>query len=395
MHLGLAFLLATIYGGNDPSLPERNGKTFYVETSQKLQEAVLEASLGDTILLKDGTYRLESSVRIENKKNLTIRGASGDPSKVVLMGGGWAGDKPRDAIVIRGSGNIAIAYLTITETRSYGIKIEGVKDLRNPWDINISHCRFIDIGTRAIKGTATQDRKHMDSGSVRHCYFENTRIPDSDWLFNGDYISAIDMMYLDHWVFADNTFKNIKGANGGGRGAIFIWNQSRNIVVERNLFMNCDRSIAFGNPSEPTNYVLGTLHNYDGIIRNNAIIAGADKGIELVWLDNVKVYNNTVYCPDPKIRAIHYFQKINRLHIANNLVRGRVEGEGDAILENNIVGQLDSYFINPNAGNLHLTKAADRALNKAIPLALVQDDIDGDKRGEHPDVGADEYRTGD
>jgi hypothetical protein len=389
MQLGITILLVTAITG---TLPERNGEAIHIRDSQELQQALAEAGSGDTILLEDGTYKMESSLWIENKENLTIKGASEDPAKVILMGGGWDGGDPKDVVVIRGSGNIAIAYLTITEARSYGIKIEGVRNLKNPWDINISHCRFIDIGTRAVKGTATQDRKHMERGSVRHCYFENTRVPDPGWLFKGDYISAIDMMYLDNWTFADNVFKNIKGANGGGRGAIFVWNQSRNVLVERNLFLNCDRSIAFGNPSEPTNYVQGTLHNYDGIIRNNAIVGGADKGIELVWLDNVKVYNNTVYCPNPQRRAIHYFQRINRLHLANNLVRGRMEGEGDVILENNVVGLLDDYFVDPEKGDLHLTEAATLALGKGIALPLVQDDIDGEERGEHPDVGADERR---
>ena len=389
MQFGITILLVTAITG---TLTERNGEAIHVQNPQELQKALLEANSEDTILLEDGIYRLESPLWIENKENLTIKGASGDPEKVVLMGGGWDGGKPKDVMVIRGSGNISIAYLTITEARTYGIKIEGVEGLRNPWDINISHCRLIDIGVRAIKGTATQDRKHMERGSVRHCYFENTRVPDPDWLFNGDYVSAIDMMYLDHWTFADNFFRNIKGANGGGRGAIFIWNQSRNVVVERNLFMGCDRSIAFGNPSEPTNYVQGTLHNYDGIIRNNAIVTGAGKGIELVWLDNVKVYNNTIYCPDPQGRALHYFQRISRLHLANNLVRGRMEGEGDVTSENNVVGELSDYFVNLAAGDLHLTEAATLALGKGIVLPLVQDDIDGDKRGEHPDVGADERR---
>jgi len=361
MQLGITILLITAIVG---TLPERNGEVIHVRNSQELQQALLEADSEDTILLEDGTYRLEASLRIENKENLTIRGASGDPAKVVLMGGGWDGGKPRDVMVIRGSGNITIAYLTITEARSYGIKIEGVEGLRNPWNIDISHCRFIDIGVRGIKGTATQDGKHMERGSVRDCHFENTRVPDPSWLFNGNYISAIDMMYLDHWTFADNVFKNIKGANGGGRGAIFVWNQSRNVVVERNHFMDCDRSIAFGNPSEPTNYVPGTLHNYDGIIRDNTIVAGVDKGIELVWLDNVKVYNNTVYCSDPQGRAIHYFQRVNRLHIANNLVRGRIEGEGDVVLENNVVGLLDNYFVNPATGDLSLTEAAKAALGR-------------------------------
>ena len=392
MPFELIFLFAVFHETIDGAFAERNGEVIHVRSSQELQRAVTKADSGDVILLENGVYRLESSLWIENKKHLTLQGASEDAEKVILMGGGWEGGNPKDVIVIRGSEDIAIAHLTITEARSYGIKIEGVKDLKNPCDIHISHCRFIDIGTRAVKGTATQDRKHMERGSVRHCYFENTRVPDSSWLFDGDYISAIDMMYLNHWTFADNVFKNIKGANGGGRGAIFVWNQSRNVVVERNLFTGCDRSIAFGNPSEPTNYVPGTYHNYDGIIRNNAILAGAGKGIELVWLDNVKVYHNTVYCPNPQGRAIHYFQRIHRLHLANNLVRGRIEGEGDVISESNVVGTLDGYFINPLMGDFHLTADATMALGKGIALPLVQDDIDGGERGESPDVGADERR---
>ena len=392
MKFGLVFLFTVVYEAVNGALPERDGSAIHVRTSQELQQAVTKAGSKDTILLEDGAYRLASSLWIESKNHLTLKGASEDPTKVILMGGGWAGGKPEDVIVIRGSEDIAIAHLTITEARSYGIKIEGVHNLKNPCDIHISHCRFIDIGTRGIKGTATQDRKHIEHGSVRHCYFENTRVPERSWLFDGDYISAIDMMYLNHWTFADNVFKNIKGANGGGRGAIFVWNQSRNVVVERNLFTDCDRSIAFGNPSEPTNYMQGTHHNYDGIIRNNAISTGAGKGIELVWLDNVKVYHNTVYCPSPQGLAIHYFQRINRLHLANNLVRGRIKGEGDVVSEDNVVGALDGYFVNPARGDFHLTEDATLALGKGVALTLVQDDIDGERRAERPDVGADERR---
>ena len=34
----------------------------------------------------------------------------------------------------------------------------------------------------------------------------------------------------------------------GGRDAIIIWVRSRRVVVERNLIVNCDRGVAFGNP---------------------------------------------------------------------------------------------------------------------------------------------------
>jgi hypothetical protein len=43
-------------------------------------------------------------------------------------------------------------------------------------------------------------------GSVRGCYFENTKVPPADWLFGGDYIGAIDMMALEDWTFSRNVF---------------------------------------------------------------------------------------------------------------------------------------------------------------------------------------------
>jgi uncharacterized protein YfaT (DUF1175 family) len=367
-----------------------------VSTVQELQQAVAEARPGDTIQVADGTYALERTLRFEGKRNVTLRGASGDPAKVMLRGGGWAGGNPSDLINIRKSDDIVIAHLTLTDARTYGIKVEPYPDPPNPTNIHIYHCRFLDIATRAIKGTASGDRKHVVGGSVRFCTFENTKSMDPSWLYNGNYVSAIDMMYLKDWTFSDNVFRNIKGASGGARGAIFIWNQSRNITVERNLFIGCDRAIAFGNPSEPTNYEAGTLHIYDGVIRNNFIVVGTSprttntKGIEIVWVDNVQVHHNTIYAPNPQSPAIHAFQKIHRLHLANNLMRGRFETEGDVRAEGNVVGELTDYFVNLAEGDLHLTERAVDALDKGVPQPSVTEDMDGDKRSSHPDVGADE-----
>ena len=377
---------------NKPSLRDRPGKTVRVTTVEELQQAILDAGPNETILIADGIYHLKRSLLIENKAHFTLRGASADAAKVVLQGGGWEGGDPADVLVIRSSDDIAIADLTIAEARSYGIKVEAIAYEPHPSNIHILRCHFLNIGTRAIKGTGPKDRMPLVGGSVSFCRFENTKVPDRSWLFNGDYISAIDMMYLKDWVFSDNVFKNIRGANGGGRGAIFIWNQSRNIVVERNVFVGCDRSISFGNPSEPTNYEPGTLHNYDGIIRNNFIVVDTKgMGIEVVWADNVQVCHNTVYTPNPQQGAIHYFQKISRLLIANNLVRGRIFGEEEARLEGNVTGNLDGYFVNPAVGDLHLTARAAEAPGKGVQLTGVRDDIDGQKRKKHTEVGADQW----
>ncbi len=380
-----------------------------MNTVAALEQALMDARPGDTIVVADGTYMIERTLAIDGKQHVTLRGASGDPAKVTLRGaGGWRGPTDdyrsignEDLLTIRRSEDIVIAHLTFADVRHYGIKIGIDADRKppNPSNIHIYDCRFRDIATRAVKGVAMADRKPVVGGSVRYCHFENTGVPDPSWgwaLYDGNYVSAIDMMYLKDWTFSDNVFRNIKGASGGGRGAIFIWNQSRNITVERNVFTGCDRSIAFGNPSKPTGYEPGTLHIYGGMIRNNFIVVGSGpktagaKGIEIVWTEDVKVYHNTVYSDDPQRRAIHYFQDIHRLHLANNLLRGRLDGEGDARAEGNVVDDLEGYFVNPLEGDLHLTGRAADALRKGVPLAAVTDDIDGEKRGDPPDVGADE-----
>jgi hypothetical protein len=384
----------------DTVLTERKGKIIHVTTTDELQQALLNVNPHETILIADGVYNLKQPLMVENKEHFTLRGASGNPANVVLQGGGWEGGNPRDGIVIRSSNDVVIADLSIIECRNFGVKIEALGNElfpMSPKNIQIIGCNFMNIGVRAIKGTAPANRQLLEGGLIRFCHFENTKIPDTTWQFRGDYVSAIDMMFLKDWTISDNTFYNIKGVHGGGRGAVFIWNQSRNVVVERNVFVGCDRSIAFGNPSEPTHYEQGTLHNYDGIIRNNFIVAGSSrgKGIEIVWADNVQVCHNTVFSPDLKYRAIDYFQKIRGLRVANNLVQGLILGEGDALLEGNLAGALDGYFISPAAGNLHLTVRALEAIGKGIPGSCALDDIDGQKRKSVPDIGADEFSNAD
>lgn len=380
----------------DNLLPDRRGQIIQVSTTDELQQALSDVKPHETILVADGVYRLKQPLMVENKAHFTLRGASGDAAKVVLKGGGWEGASPRDGIVIRSSNDLVIADLSLVDMRSFGIKIEALGNESfpmSPKNIHILRCNFMNIGVRAIKGTAPANRQLLEGGSVRFCRFENTDVPDTTWQFRGDYISAIDMMFLKDWTFSDNVFYNIRGAHGGGRGAIFIWNQSRNILVERNVFIGCDRSISFGNPSEPTYYEPGTLHNYDGIIRNNFIVAGnmRGKGIEVVWADNVQVCHNSVYASDMQYRAIDCFQKISGVVVANNLVRGRIFSEGEVQLNSNVTGELDNYFISPATGNLHLTAYAEEAIDKGAQLSCAPKDIDGQVRETSPDVGADEF----
>jgi len=376
-----------------PPLPRGHGTEVIVDDVGRLKQVIENARDNTTILIADGTYRLGNLIYLRAKRNVTLRGASGDPTKVILSGVGWDSENQGDDILRIGDcENVTVAHLTFFDCRGYGIKVEAENHPRN---INIYNCHFRDIGTRAVKGSGGRGRAL--GGSIRYCHFENTKIPPADWLFGGNYISAIDMMALDGWIISDNVFKNIKGRSGSARAAIFVWVRSKNVTVERNLIVDCDRGVAFGNPSASSSQVAaGEYHVARSICRNNFILPGPDAGIELWWVDGVKIYNNTVWRRDDSGRGIRFGSRNKGVHIANNLVRGAIMAEGDDApldvrLEKNVTGPLEDYFVNPSAGDLRITPRAAEALNAGIPLPDLTEDFDGRPRDTRPDVGAAEF----
>jgi len=377
-----------------PPLPSPPGEVIGAATVDGLFAAVEQIEPGVTILLADGHYRLPRVIILAGKKNIAIRSAASDPTRVILSGKGWDSEAKGDDILhVAHCKGVTIADLTFADCRSYGVKVEAENA---PKDIHIYNCRFRDIGVRAIKGSAGRDPNvRAVKGSVRYCHFENTRIPPADWLFGDDYIAAIDMMALDDWTFSDNVFRNIKGRNGGGRAAIFIWVRSRRVVVERNLIINCDRGVAFGNPGQSTANIVGKQPVYvsDGVIRNNFIVGGPDCGIELWYADRIKVHNNSIWRPDRNWgRGIRIGVGTARTEIINNLVHGEIRFEGgEAQLRHNLSGRLDGYFIDPALGDLTLTLAAVGAIDHGVPVPDLTDDIRGRPRRGPIDIGAWEF----
>ena len=375
-------------------LPPPQGQVIRVATVDGLFAAIERILPGGTILLADGHYTLPRVAVLQGKKDITIRSAAGDPDKVTLSGRGWDSNAKGDDILHIGRcEGVTIADLTFADCRSYGVKVEAENA---PKDIHIYNCRLRDIGVRAIKGSAGQDPSvRAVKGSVRYCRFENTKIPPADWLFGGDYIAAIDMMALEDWTFSDNVFRDIKGRNGGGRAAIFIWVRSRRVVVERNLIVNCDRGVAFGNPGQSTANIAGKPLVYvsDGVIRNNFIAGGPDCGIELWYAEQITVCNNSIWRPERNwSRGIRIGTGTCDADIVNNLVHGEIRLDGgQARLVQNLAGRLEGYFTDPASGNLMLTSGAVGAIDQGVSVAEVTDDIRGQSRTSLPDLGAWEF----
>jgi len=377
-------------------LPSPSGTVVRVASAEEILAAGEQMTAGSTMMIDPGVYSFSRPLVLRQKQNITIRSVSGDPLSVKLQGKGWdLGDEHDDIIRVADCSHVLIAGLTFAECRSYGVKVEAE---HGPKDVQIYNCRFRNIGVRAIKGSAGKDPDvRASKGSVRFCDFENTRIPPADWLFGGDYIAGIDMMALEDWTFSDNIFRNIKGRNGGGRAAIFIWVRSRRILVERNLIVNCDRGVSLGNPGQSTANQIGGPLRYvsEGIIQNNVIAGGADCGIELWHVDGIKVRHNSIWRPDRNWgRGIRLGTGVVQTEVVNNLAHGGIQLEGgEANLHHNLARRLDGYFVEPSIGDLSLTAAATAAIDQGVVLNETPYDVRGMPRRKQPDLGAWEFRA--
>jgi hypothetical protein len=356
-----------------------------VATVEALRAAITDAEPGDVILVADGDYRVERPIYFRDRHDVVLRSASDDPTRVRLLGRDFGTVSDDDDIIrIASSTNIRIESLTFEDAHTHGIKVESESEPSNT-DIHIHNCHFRNIGQRMIKGSTSPTGVSL-RGSVTGCHFENTRIPPATWQSGGNYITAIDMMSLEDWTFSDNVFVNIRGASGEARAAIFIWNRSRRIVIERNLMIHCDRGIGVGNASGTE----GTVHVTDAIVRNNRILTGTDAGIEVARVSDVRLYNNTIWREDPGGRGIRFIELIDGSVASNNLVRGSIALIDGATESNNLTGSLDGYFVDPEGFDLDLTSAAIDAIDHAIVLADVTDDFHGAARGAMPDIGSHE-----
>ncbi|MCL2772240.1 MAG: right-handed parallel beta-helix repeat-containing protein [Oscillospiraceae bacterium] len=315
-------------------------------TADEIIEAVSNAEENDFIGIISGTYEFIGTHRIvfRNKRNVTLRSLSGCADDVVFKGGGFHKkdgyrQTPIDEPVCIASDNngITISGITIRDSNCHGIKVQGEGNNAN---ITVERCKFIDICERMIKGSAGENGYVVPGVAIANNYFEDTQIPvasDHMDIFDGDYIAGIDMMVLDGAIISNNKFVNIRGMNGGGRGAIFIWVGSKNVTAEQNVIVNCDRGICYGNPGN-TSVEGGNLPYYvdGGVICGNVVTNPVSHGIELAHTKNITVRGNEVICKNEAGRGISETsmseeKRSGGLIISNNTVRGVIFAPGAEI----------------------------------------------------------------
>ena len=375
-----------------PSLPKIDGATILVSDVRELMTAINQAEAGQTILIADGHYMLPRYVEI-SADNVTLRSASGHRERVIIDG---AESRHRELLGVRGCSGLTIADLTIQNIQCNGFKINSETNVQN---LTIYNCIIHNIWQRGVKGVKVpkenRDAIRPKNCRIKYCLFYNDRpkrlSDDPSDIAEGNYIAGIDVMFAKDWIISDNVFVGIQGRTYEGRGAIFIWHDSQDCIIERNIIIDCDVGLQLGNPHRPSEI---QYHCVRFTARNNFITRAPEAGIVTVYTKDCKLLNNTIHDPASKLqRLLRMVFTNDGLLIANNLISGpgiRNESESKITFINNLIKDVTGDFIDPARGNLHLKSTAIESIDKGIARAEVIEDIDGQYRESKPDIGADE-----
>jgi len=368
-----------------------------VSTVEGLIRAIEQAEPGQTILVAEGHYLMPRYVEIRADR-VTLRGASGRRERVVIDG---ARSMHGELIGFRGCSDVTVADLTIQNVRFNGFKINSDGNVQR---LTIHNCIVHNIWQRGVKGVKVPEENREATRPkgcrVQYCLFYNDRpkqlSDDPRDIAQGNYVGGIDVMYAKDWVISDNVFVGIQGRTFEGRGAIFLWFDSQDCVVERNLIIDCDVGLQLGNPHRADGV---QRHCVRCVARNNFITRAPEAGIVTVYTKDCRLLHNTIHDPESRTsRLIRTVFDNDGLIVANNLLSGpgmRNESDSEIQFLGNLLQDVSGVFVDPARGNLHLARAADGIVDKAAVLSeACVADIDRQPRGDKPDIGADEWING-
>ena len=351
-----------------PPLPPPEGAIVRVRDASGLANAIAHAEPHSTILVADGTYHMPLRVTLRTS-DVVLRGESGNRDAVILDGSTNHMDRDSAILFIKGAQRVLVADMTFRNSKKYGVMLYGDSGIAG---FRAHNLKFHNIWARGLKGTTAlyKDDDYRNrpyppgvvktsrptNGEVRHCLFIADHIKtDRRDGFNGDYISGIDMMHLKNWTFADNVFIGLRGANGGGRGAIFIWVQSEDVLIERNVFVNNDRSICLGNPS------YRGVSARRAVVRDNIIVSGVNKAVECWGTQDAEIANNRIYSTRLEYPlTVHFAGISDGAFCHHNIIHGHLVAKDSVRCEDNNVGRFDGAFKNPAVADLSLTRRGRR-----------------------------------
>ena len=388
--------------------------TITVDNLAALQYAINDATSSTTILVEPGFYDLQTSpyagwgIGVELlRSNVTIRSSSGIRADVVFDGGGMAGGVAQAFMVadymthqdtLR---NITLADITIQNASNHLISVQGEF---HPQNITIHNVHFLNAGQQLIKVNpeSLSAPVPVSNGSILCSLIEYETHLDE-----GSYTQGMSIHAGDHWVIRNDTLRNIRAhpASGGiGGPAILVWSNSVGTIVERNVLIDCDRGIMFGDWSH-NGYPF--LDHTGGAIRGNIVRGyeyanpegsmGSYESIALCNATEALVASNTLYAPGEINRGIDLVGPyVTDCEIANNIMDKEIILRGGAIeAANTFAGNREfagaNHYVDAGNGDFHLDPASP-AVDSGVTYAGLSVDIDCQSvAGDAPDTGADEY----
>ena len=393
-----------------PPLPPPDPGTYtivHVDTAQELADACWNLASNQAIMIAPGTYDL-TSVNYPNGEdgrltigrygasvisNIQIRGATGDPADVVILGGGMADPVVPFGFQVFTATDVLIADLSIGGVYYHTVAIQNDQGATR---IRLYHCRLFDAGEQIVKGNrgandGAEDvviefcEVYLTAGAIVH--------PDLGYC----YTNAIDAIGGHRWVIRDNRIRGIYCQNGGLAGpAVLMWQGSTDTVVERNTIVDCSRGVSLG--------LVGVQDHSGGVVRNNfirwdpAAAYQVDVPIYTASPDSRILHNSVLthgtYGAGVEIR----FAGATGVEVRGNLMDADVlERDGAvALIVDNLTDADPSWFVSESTGDLHLLPPVAQAVDQLDREPDCIDDFDGDVRPPAPgaaDVGADELLT--
>ena len=142
-----------------------------VSTTAELRSAVAAANSaggGYTIRIADGTYTLPDTLYV-NAPNVTLVGASGDRSKVLIQGDAMSPNARVGNVIRVAARNFTLQHVTLARSGWHLIQIVGEEDADGAV---IRDCVLRDAHEQMIKVTIGGGPATGDNGLVENCVFE-------------------------------------------------------------------------------------------------------------------------------------------------------------------------------------------------------------------------------
>jgi hypothetical protein len=392
-------------------LPKPEGEVVHVKSGAELEQAVRSLKSGQTIMLAAGEYRITHDLVLGAKtseplRNIAFRGETGKREDVVIRGPGQENTEgnPRTCFQLNNVDGALVADMSIGDFFHHPIMLHGRFGCRA---VRMRNLRLFDAGQQFVKGTSGgPGRIGAKDCIVEHCLIEYTDIGP---VANQGYTQGVDIHRGDRNIVRDCIFRNMHvkpGLRFRHGPAVLMWNDSRDSIVERCVFLDCDRGVAFGVNEKPKD---GPSDHSGGIIRNNFFynsrrLTDADVPIMAWNSPGTKILHNTILTNGTHPNAIEYrFANTKGVVIANNLTDAKILARdgAEADVYGNFIKATPAMFVDPAGCDLHLKLLINRVVNAAenlrppLTLSDCADDFDGQPRRTDvaSDIGAAEHRN--